>query len=371
MTTNIRALVIEMAEHSDDIILGQIWLKRHKVILDYKNQVAVVYKNKKKFILKPVGHPKPEQPKSKPDKVHLCTIKTAKRALQRGQQIYLCVVKTADNKTEMDPEIQKVLDKYPNLCPVDLPELAPLRPDLPPVIQLVPGAKPAFRNRGRYSMPEKDEMQRQIEAGIKAGRVRPSHSPWGASVLFVPKSSGRGLRMCVDYRALNSLTIKNRFPLPRIDDLLDQLSGAKYLSSLDLLHGYYQVRMNPEEIPMTAFTTPFGLYEFTVMPFGLTNAPSVFQSMMQQVLSPLLYKGVMVYLDDIIIYSKNKEEHLELLDKVFKLLNDNKLFVCLEKSHFMMDELKYLGHIVTPEGLKVDHSKTQAVHDMVPPRNQK
>ena len=374
MTSRVKAIVLDVPESNQlDMILGTIWLKRHRVVLNCATGKAIAYKGHRKFTLKP---PEPERPKvaavHSTTKLHLCTIKTARQALARGQQIYLCLVKTVDDLpgSDIDPDIQALLKEFAHILPEDLPEL-PQDRDLPNVITLVPGANPQFRNRGRYSQPEKDEMKKQIEAGIKQGKIKPSHSPWGAPVLFVPKNTGRGLRMCVDYRALNNLTIKNRYTLPRIDDLLDQLNGVKYMSSLDLLHGYHQIRLKPEEMPMTAFITPFGLYEFTVMPFGLTNAPSVFQSMMNKVLSPLLYKGVMVYLDDILIYSHTKEEHLAKLRQVFQLLADNKLYVCLEKCKFLLPELPFLGHVVTPEGLHPDPKKLSALETMLPPRNVK
>ena len=291
MVSRVRALLIDMPDNSTpEIILGTLWLKRHKVVLNCGTGVAYAFKGHRKYTIKPPHQlPGPKVSVATSNKLRLCTIKTARQALARGQQVYLCLVKTVDDlpQSGIDPEIQALLLEFKHIMPEDLPEL-PQDRDLPKCITLVPGAKPTFRNRGRYSQPEKEEMQKQIAAGIQSGRIRPSHSPWGAPVLFVPKSTGRGLRMCVDYRALNTLTIKNKYTLPRIDDLLDQLSEVKYMSSLDLLHGYHQIRLQPDEIPCTAFVTPFGLYEFTVMPFGLTNAPSVFQSMMNKVLSPLL-----------------------------------------------------------------------------------
>jgi len=299
MTSRVKAIVIDTPLDNMDIILGTVWLRKHKVILNCGTGTAIAHKGHRKYTLKPPAANRPTVTvTSSASKIHLCTLKTARQALARGKQVYLCLVKTVDDLpgSGIDPEIQALLKEFAHILPEDLPEL-PQDRNLPSVITLVPGATPQFRNRGRYSQPEKDEMKKQIEAGIKQGKIKPSHSPWGAPVLFVPKTTGRGLRMCVDYRALNNLTVKNRYTLPRIDDLLDQLNGVKYMSSLDLTHGYHQIRLKPEEMPMTAFITPFGLFEFTVMPFGLTNAPSVFQSMMNRVLSPLLYKGVMVYLD--------------------------------------------------------------------------
>lgn len=373
MRSQITALVTDMTDDSDsDIILGQVWLKKHKVILDYGKGTATAFKSNRKYMLVPPSQVKPQLPEDnssteKTDtpvklvKLKLASAKLAAKAIRQGQQLHLVIVKAVACKDQVtDPDIEAVLNEFQDVWPDDLPELPPDR-DTPPVIELVPGAKPVFRRRGRYTQAELEEMRKQIEAGIAAGRIRISHSPWGAPVLFVPKKTGRGLRMCVDYRGLNQVTVKNRYPLPRIDDLMDQLSGAKFFSSLDLLHGYYQLGLKEEEIPKTAFITPFGLYEYTVMPFGLTNAPSVFQAYMNKILQPYLYRFVLVYLDDILIYSRTKEEHISHIRQVLQTLRDNKLYVCREKSHFLLKELDFLGHIVTPTGIKPDPKKVEPI----------
>ena len=162
------------------------------------------------------------------------------------------------------------------------------------------------------------------------------------------------MRMCVDYRAVNKQTKKNRYPLPRIDDLFDQLQGATVFSSIDLQSAYHQVRLKPEDIPKTAFTTPFGLFEYTVLCFGLTNAPATFQSVMNDALQGMLGKFVLVYLDDIIVFSKTEEEHLVNLDMVMKELQQHKLFAKLSKCSFAQTELLFLGHIVGRDGVRVE-----------------
>ena len=154
------------------------------------------------------------------------------------------------------------------------------------VIKLQPNTEPTSRPLYRYSPAERAEMQKQVQQLLQKGLIEPSTSPFGAPVLFAPKKDG-GWRMCIDYRALNKITIKNRYPLPRVDDLLDKLQGAKIFSSLDLLSGYHQLRLLPEECERTAFKTPEGLYQYKVVPFGLTNAPSVFMSQMNQTLKGL------------------------------------------------------------------------------------
>ena len=159
--------------------------------------------------------------------------------------------------------------------------------------------------------------------------------------------------MVIDYRALNKLTIKNRYSLPRIDDLFDQLAGSRVFSSLDLAQGYHQIRII-EDVPKTAFGVPFGHYQFKVLSFGLTNAPATFQGVMNKKFQQHLGKFVLVYLDDILVFSKTQEEHLEHLCKVFEILRENKLFAKLTKCHFAKSELEYLGHVVGKDGIKVD-----------------
>ena len=185
-------------------------------------------------------------------------------------------------------KLQEVLDKYKDTFQSELPGLPPWR-DLPPVIPLEPGARPANRPMFRYSQAELAEMQRQLQDLLAKGLVRPSCSPFGAPVLFVKKKDG-SLRMCCDYRALNKATIKNAFPLPRIDDLLDKLGGAKLFSSMDLTNAYMQFRLCEEECERTAFKTPFGLYEFRVIPFGVTNAPQAFSAALSKIFQGFLGK---------------------------------------------------------------------------------
>jgi hypothetical protein len=170
--------------------------------------------------------------------------------------------------------------------------------------------------------------------------------------LFVRKKDG-SLRMVIDYRPLNKITISDRYPLPRIDDLLDRLKGAKVFSSLDLLSGYHQVRLRKEDVPKTAFRTPFGLYEFLVLPFGLTNAPATFQRLMNEVFHDFIREGfVVVYLDDVLIYSKTEEEHLGQLERVFTRLREHQLLAKLVKCSFFEKQLRYLGHIIGENGLE-------------------
>ncbi|GKA24335.1 putative reverse transcriptase domain-containing protein [Tanacetum coccineum] len=192
------------------------------------------------------------------------------------------------------------------------------------------------------------------------GFIRPSSSPWGAPVLFVKKKDG-SFRMCIDYRELNKLTINDRYPLPIIDDLFDQLQGSHYFSKIDIRSGYYQLTVHEDDILKTAFRTQYGHFEFTVMPFGLTNAPSVFMDLMNRVCRPYLDKFVIVFIDDILIYSRTKEEHEMHLGLILKLLKKEKLYAKFSKCEFWLQEVHFLGHVINGDGLHVDSSKIEAL----------
>ncbi|GKC39478.1 putative reverse transcriptase domain-containing protein, partial [Tanacetum coccineum] len=179
----------------------------------------------------------------------------------------------------------------------------------------------------------KKELSDQLKELSDKGFIRPSSSPWGASVLFVKKKDG-SFRMCIEYRELNKLTVKNRYPLPRIDDLFDQLQGSSVYSKIDLRSGYHQLRVRKEDIPKMAFRTRYGHYEFQVMPFGLTNAPAVFMDLMNRLCKPYLDKFVIVFIDDILIYSKNKKEHEEHLKAILELLKKEELYAKFSKCEF-------------------------------------
>ncbi|CAI7900352.1 unnamed protein product [Closterium sp. NIES-54] len=211
-------------------------------------------------------------------------------------------------------------------------------------------------------------MKKQIEYLLDRKLIRPSTSPYGAPVLFTPKPDG-SLRMCIDYRALNKQTVKNKYPIPRIDDLLDQLRGATVFSKLDLRSGYWQIKMADNSIHKTAFRIRYGSYEYLVMPFGLYNAPTTFQAEMNHILRALLDECVVVYLDDILIYSKNMKEHVENLRKVFEILRQNKFYVKLSKSDFALKKVQFLGHMVSAEGVHVDPRKIEAVKKWKVPEN--
>ena len=200
------------------------------------------------------------------------------------------------------------------------------------------------------------------------GFIRPSTSPWGAPVLFAKKKD-KTLRLCIDYRQLNRVTIKNRYPLPRIDDLFDQLRGARVYSKIDLRTGYHQLRVWDTDIPKTAFRTRYGHFEFTVMPFRLTNAPSAFMDLMHRIFQPYLDQFVVVFVDDILIYSQSEWEHEYHLRIVLQLLRDHQLYAKFSKCEFWLTEVRFLGHVVSASGVSVDPEKVEAVMSWERPKS--
>nr|XP_029144801.1 uncharacterized protein LOC112708782 [Arachis hypogaea] len=227
-------------------------------------------------------------------------------------------------------------------------------------IDLVPGAGPISSAPYRMSPLEMAELKSQLEDLLGKNFIRPSVSPWGAPVLLVKKKDG-SMRLCVDYRQLNKVTVKNKYPLPRIDDLMDQLQGAGVFSKIDLRSGYHRIRVRDEDIPKTAFRTRYGHYEYTVMSFGLTNAPAIFMDYMNRIFHPYLDKFVVVFIDDILIYSKTEDEHAEHLRTVLQILKDRKLYAKLSKCEFWKSEVKFLGHVVSKHGIAVDPAKVEAL----------
>ncbi|GJV53256.1 putative reverse transcriptase domain-containing protein [Tanacetum coccineum] len=218
------------------------------------------------------------------------------------------------------------------------------------------------RSSYRLAPSEMQELSNQLQELADRGFIRPSTSPWGAPVLFVKKND-ESFRMCIDYRELNKLTLKNRYPLPRIDDLFDQLQGSSVYSKIDLRSGYHQLRVRDEDIPRTAFRTRYENYEFQVMPFGLTNAPVVFMDLMNRVCKPYLDKFVIVFIDDILIYSRNKEEHANHLRIILELLKKEKLYAKFSKCDFWISIVQFLRHLIDSQGLHVDPAKIEAGED--------
>ncbi|MCO5596258.1 hypothetical protein L7F22_050318 [Adiantum nelumboides] len=268
----------------------------------------------------------------------------------------------------LDASLKSFLNEHAHCFSETIPvELPPSRGVDDHRIDLILGTSPPNRPPYRVSLAQQEEIMSQVNELLEKGMVQPSSSPFCSPVLLVQKKDG-SYRMCVDYRALNKSTIKNRFPVPRIEDIFDRLQGSSYYSRIELKSGYHQIRIVPEDIHKTAFRTTFGLYEFLVMPFGLTNAPATFNRMMDRIFRPhRSYTGV--FFDDIIVYSKTLEEHKEHLKKVFEELHRNKLFINGKKSEFFLQEIRYLGHIISKDGIKMDPEKLKVIEEWPQPKN--
>jgi hypothetical protein len=238
--------------------------------------------------------------------------------------------------------------------------------DIEFIIEFQPGTAPISKRPYRMPPNELAELKIQLQDLLDKGFIRPSASPWGCLALFVKKKDN-SLRLCVDYRPLNAVTIKNKYPLPCIEILFDQLARAKVFSKIDLRSGYHQIKIEPRDIPKTAFLTRYGLYEYLVMSFGLTNAPAYFMYLMNSVFMPKLDKFIVVFIDDILIYSKTEEDHVDNLHIVLQRLRDHRLYAKFSKCEFWLDSVKFLGHTISSEGISVDPTKVQEVMDWKPP----
>ncbi|GJT93685.1 putative reverse transcriptase domain-containing protein [Tanacetum coccineum] len=259
----------------------------------------------------------------------------------------------------------KTKREFPKVFPEDVLGLPPVR-QVEFQIDLIPEAKPVAQAPYRLAPSKMQEISNQLQELADRSFIQPSTSPWGAPVLIVKKKD-ESFRMCIDYRELNKLTIKNRYPLPRIDDLFDQLQGSSVYSKIDLRSGYHQLRVKDEDIPKTAFRTRYGHYEFQVMPFGLTNAPAVFMDLMNHLCKPYLDKFVIVFIDDILIYSRNKEEHANHLRIILELLKKEKLYAKFSKCDFWISIVQFLRHLINSQGLHVDPAKIEAVKNWASP----
>ena len=265
-------------------------------------------------------------------------------------------------------QLHELLKEYADLFPEQLPKGRPPKREVEFEIKTEEGATPPSKPPYRLSPKEHEELQAQIDDLLAQGHIRPSTSPYGAPVLFVPKKDGRW-RMCVDYRALNRQTIRDQYPLPRIDDLLDRLGRAKHFSTLDLASGYHQIAVRATDIPKTAFRTQRGQFEFLVMPFGVTNAPATFQRLMNNIFKEELDAFVLVYLDDILIFSQTLQEHIIHIRRALEKLRSAKLYARLHKCSFFQDRVEYLGFDVSAQGVQPSPEKVRTIVEWPPPQS--
>ncbi|GKB88216.1 putative reverse transcriptase domain-containing protein [Tanacetum coccineum] len=270
-------------------------------------------------------------------------------------------LETEDKSEKKRLEDVLIVRNFPKVFPEDLLGLPPTR-QVEFQIDLIPSVAPVARAPYRLAPSEMKELSDQLQELSDKGFIRPSSSHWGAPVLFVQKKDG-SFRMCIDYRELNMLMVKNRYPLLRIGDLFDQLQGSSVYSKIDLRSGYHQLRVREEDIPKTTFRTRYGHYEFQVMPFGLKNTPAVFMDLMNRVCKPYLDKFVIVFIDDILIYSKNKKEHEEYLKSILELLKKEELYAKFSKCEFWISMVQFLGHVIDSQGIHVDLAKIESIKD--------
>ena len=342
-----------------DVLLGMDWLSAHQAFLDCKGR---------RVLTKPcncemgvIFQGSWNDPSS-----CIVSVSEATEWFGEGCKVFSATLEEPESKPK-ELSMIPVVAEFPDVFPGELPGLPPKRA-VEFVIDLAPGVSPISKAPYRMAPAELKELKSQLEELLQAGFIRPSTSPWGAPVLFVKKKDG-SLRLCIDYRQLNQVTVKNRYPLPRIDDLFDQLKTAGIFSKIDLRSGYHQLRVKESDIQKTAFRTRYGHYEFLVMPFGLTNAPAAFMSLMNTVFHEYLDKFIIVFVDDILVYSNNEEDHGKHLSIALQVLRENQLFAKLSKCDFWLKEVNFLGHVVSKAGVAVDPSKVRAVTDWPQPKS--
>lgn len=364
------SLLIVPLAHSD-IILGTPWMTKNKININMATREVspIVEPHAEDCHGALPGHATAAEVLHAQDKTSFVSrhrIANAARTLP----LFMAVVRKADDGNggqdssgqSFDASLaaNALKEEYKELFLDDLPPGPPPHRKMVHRIDEKDGALPVHGPIYRLSEKELETLRGHLKTELEAGRIQPSCSPYGSPVLFVPKKDGK-LRLCIDYRALNKQTIKNRYPLPRVDDLLDQLRHAKVFSKIDLKSGYNQVKIHPEHTHKTAFKTRYGHYEYLVMPFGLCNAPATFQQLMNDVLRPFLDRLVIVYLDDILIYSPNKEQHEKDVRQVMEKLREHQLFVAPNKCEFFRTQTEFLGHIVSDKGVSMDPAKIKAI----------
>ncbi|GJV70579.1 putative reverse transcriptase domain-containing protein [Tanacetum coccineum] len=338
-----------------DAIIGMDWLVKHDVVnICGEKVVRIPYGNKTLIVEGDKGG----------SRLKIISCIKARKYVEQGCHSFLAHVMKKKSKEKRMEDVPVIRD-FPEVFPEELPGLPPPR-QVEFQIDLVPGAAPVARAPYRLAPSKMKELSVQLQELLEKGFIRPSSSPWGAPVLFVKKKDG-SFRMCIDYRELNKLTVKNRYPLPRIDDLFDQLQGSSMYSKIDLRSGYHQLRIKEEDILITAFRTRYGHFEFQVMPFGLTNAPAVFMDLMNRVCKPYLDKFVIVFIDDILIYSKDEEEHGKHLKTILELLKKERLYAKFLKCDFWLDSVQFQGHVIDRSGVHVDPAKIEAIKSWAAP----
>nr|GEW11704.1 putative reverse transcriptase domain-containing protein [Tanacetum cinerariifolium] len=354
---NIDLMPVELGNF--DVIIDIDWLaKYHALIVCDEKVVRIPYGDEVLIIRGDNCNDR--------SKLNIISCTKTQKYIQKGCQVYLAQVtskKAKDKLEEKRLEDVPIIQEFSQVFLEDLPGFPPAR-QVEFQINLVLGAAPIARAPYQLAPAEMQELSTQLEELSERGFIRPSSSPWGAPVLFVKKKDG-SFWMCIDTREINKHTVKNRYAVPRIDDLFDQLQGSGVYSKIDLRSSYHQLRVREEDIPKTAFRTRYGHYEFQVIPFGLTNAPTVFMDLMNWVCKPYLDRFVIVFIDNILIYSKNRKEHEGHRKLILMLLKEEELYAKFSKCKFWLSKVQFLGHVIDSKGIHVDPAKIEAIKDWV------
>jgi hypothetical protein len=354
------------------LLLGRPWKYDRYLIHDGKMNMYTLEKNGRTHMLLQIKYKE-----VKPEGRNIVLLMSGKELLtevkkKEDPQFFvvrkLRIVLTSTRLDDFPGEIQKLLEEFADIVVDELPRSLPPMRSVSHHIDLIPGA--SFPNKAAYrlTLQEHEEVKKQVQELLDKGLVRESLSPCVVPMVLNPKKDGRW-RMCIDSRVINKITIRYRFPFPRMDDLMDCLSREKYFSKIDLKSGYHQIHVREGDEWKTAFKTNKGLYEWLVMPFVLTNVSSTFMRLMNEVLREFIGKFVIVYLDDIIIFSKTTAEHLKHLATVMQKLHQEKLLINMRKYSFMKKELIYLGFIISANELKMDPDKVEVIKNWPSPRN--
>lgn len=377
LTTEVRTLPLDCC----DLVLGVQWLSTLGPILwDFLNPRMEFTLNRVKHVLR--GVTKANCKAIKGGGLNNLMFQQPQIALLQVQEVdesedhtplepeaLLSHISTSGADRTDDPTLQSLLSTFADVFeePNGLP---PFREGFDHRIPLEVGANPVNLRPYRYSTLQKDVIDDMVKEMLTSGIIQRSSSPYASPIVLVKKKDGTW-RLCVDYRGLNKQTIKDKYPIPLLEDLLDELGGAKYFSKLDLRAGFHQLRMTPEDIYKTAFKTHSGHYEYLVMPFGLTNAPCTFQGLMNHIFWEVARTSVLVFFDDILVYSNSWEEHLSHLEEVFTILRAQQLYLKSSKCTFGATIIEYLGHFISAEGVSTDPKKIQAITDWPTPLTQK
>lgn len=339
-------MCVQEGSRKDLCLLGMTWFKQYGIKQDLETGIVLI----------PTGNRK-QCVEVKAEALH---------DNSPGQVFGVSITDALDSHHQVDDSVRDLLIKHGDSF-VEVSGIGVVS-SATHTISLVEGSLPIQAKPYRLSWEEDKYLAGELQEMLNNGLIRPSAGVWCSPIFFVKKKTG-DLRLVVDYRKLNKVTIKDHFPLPHIDDLLGSLAGSTHFSTMDAASGFHQIPMDPASIEKTGFTTKYGTFEFLVMPFGLTNAPSTFQRTMNGILGDFIGKFVLVFIDDLIIFSSSQQEHIKHLDKVLARLDKANLKLKIKKCSFNQNQVEYLGHIASKDGIRPNNSNTQKILDMPYPKN--